>query len=313
MSFRMTDGSRDNRTSLDDMTATLEGKVFADQGYLSQLLLESLWQRGLHWVTGIRRKMKNHLMPLLDKVVLRKQFSIEIESLFEVLKSKMGLEPTRHRFPHPCPRPCCLQLGRVYPGTTQSQNGQSRHPCPPAPHPQILLILSRIGVGIRIVGAAMGQVAEAPPMDLLPGALLPPPLCIRIALPQPLPAWQGGKEKGKNPVRRRAGHPQVGGSHGMRRCAAECHPPGSGRLRQDPQTTDATGCRATALRGVAGSAKCRRPGATATATGARVGSTDSQNRHRASQSCCPAASMPHGPASVSAAADASLGSSPRSR
>ena len=197
MSFRMTDGSRDNRTSLDDMTATLEGKVFADQGYLSQLLLESLWQRGLHWVTGIRRKMKNHLMPLLDKVVLRKQFSIEIESLFEVLKSKMGLEPTRHRFPHPCPRPCCLQLGRVYPGTTQSQNGQSRHPCPPAPHPQILLILSRIGVGIRIVGAAMGQVAEAPPMDLLPGALLPPPLCIRICFaPAVASLARGGRRRG---------------------------------------------------------------------------------------------------------------------
>jgi len=45
---------------LEDVTATLQGKVFADQGYLSKLLLERLWQRGLRWVTGIRRKAKNH-------------------------------------------------------------------------------------------------------------------------------------------------------------------------------------------------------------------------------------------------------------
>jgi len=98
MAFRMRDGSREDRKSLEDMTTTLEGKVFSDQGYLSQLLLESLWKRDLPLVTGIRRKMKNYLMPLLDKVLLRK--GLRIEFLFEVLKSRMGLEPTRHRSPH---------------------------------------------------------------------------------------------------------------------------------------------------------------------------------------------------------------------
>ena len=41
--------------------------------------------------------MKNHLMPLLDKLLLRKHFSIE--TLFHKLKSHMGLEHTRHRSP----------------------------------------------------------------------------------------------------------------------------------------------------------------------------------------------------------------------
>ncbi|MYG63943.1 MAG: hypothetical protein F4158_05135 [Synechococcus sp. SB0675_bin_7] len=59
--------------------------------------MERLWQRGLHLVTGIRRNMKNYLMPLLDKVLLGKRFIME--TLFDKLKSTMGLEHTRHRSP----------------------------------------------------------------------------------------------------------------------------------------------------------------------------------------------------------------------
>ena len=39
--------------------------------------------------------MKNYLMPPLDKILLRKRFIIE--TLFNKLKSGMGLEHTRHR------------------------------------------------------------------------------------------------------------------------------------------------------------------------------------------------------------------------
>ena len=97
VAFRITDGSSDDRKPLEALTTALEGKVFADKGYLSKSLLERLWQRGLHLVTGIRRNMKNYLMPLLDKVLLRKRFIIE--TLFDKLKSTMGLEHTRHRSP----------------------------------------------------------------------------------------------------------------------------------------------------------------------------------------------------------------------
>ena len=41
--------------------------------------------------------MKNYLMAMVAKVLLHKQFSIA--TLFEVLKSTMGLETTRHHFP----------------------------------------------------------------------------------------------------------------------------------------------------------------------------------------------------------------------
>ena len=97
MAFRITDGSRDNRKPLEDMTAALQGKIFTDQGYVSKLLLERLWQRGLHLVTSIRRNMKNDFIPMLDKALVRKRFIIE--TLFDQLKSSMGLAHTRHRSP----------------------------------------------------------------------------------------------------------------------------------------------------------------------------------------------------------------------
>jgi len=46
---------------------------------------------------GIRKNMKNHLMPMLDKLLLRKRFYVA--TLFDKLKSGMGLEHTRHRSP----------------------------------------------------------------------------------------------------------------------------------------------------------------------------------------------------------------------
>ena len=56
-----------------------------------------LWKQGLQLITGIRKNMKNYLMPMLDKLLLRKRFIIE--TLFDKLKSEMGLEHSRHRSP----------------------------------------------------------------------------------------------------------------------------------------------------------------------------------------------------------------------
>ena len=97
VAFKATAGNTDDRQPLEAMSAALQGKVFADKGYLSKSLLLRLWQRGLHLVTGIRRNMKNYLMPMLDKLLLRKRFIIE--TLFDKLKSHMGLEHTRRRSP----------------------------------------------------------------------------------------------------------------------------------------------------------------------------------------------------------------------
>ncbi len=92
----ITPGNTDDRAPLAEMAAGLEGKLLADKGYISKKLFARLWRQGLHLITGIRRNMKNHLMPVRDKMLLRKRFIIE--TLFDKLKSDMGLEHT-HRSP----------------------------------------------------------------------------------------------------------------------------------------------------------------------------------------------------------------------
>jgi Transposase DDE domain len=73
----------------------LAGKIYADKGYIGHELFSKLWQRGLHLITGIRRNMRNSLMPMADKLMLRKRFVIE--TVLDTLKSEMGLEHSRHR------------------------------------------------------------------------------------------------------------------------------------------------------------------------------------------------------------------------
>jgi len=97
MAIKITPGNTDDRAPLEDMVAGLEGKLLADKGYISRKLFARLWGQGLHLITGIRRNMKNYLMPILDKILLRKRFVIE--TLFDKLKSERGLEHTRHRSP----------------------------------------------------------------------------------------------------------------------------------------------------------------------------------------------------------------------
>ena len=55
-------------------TPRIYGKLFADRGYISPSLFEALFADGVHLVTGIRSNMKNKLMPLWDKIMLRKRY-----------------------------------------------------------------------------------------------------------------------------------------------------------------------------------------------------------------------------------------------
>ena len=97
MAVRITPGNIDDRAVLDTMTQGLEGKLFADKGYISKDLFASLWQRGLHLITGIRKNMRNYLMSMIDKLMRRRRYIVE--TVFDTLKSQMGLAHTRHRSP----------------------------------------------------------------------------------------------------------------------------------------------------------------------------------------------------------------------
>jgi len=97
MAVKITSGNIADSTVLDEITRHLRGKIYADKGYISREVFRKLWQRGLHLITGIRRNMRNHLMLLDEKIMLRKRFVIE--TVFDILKCEMGLKHSRHRSP----------------------------------------------------------------------------------------------------------------------------------------------------------------------------------------------------------------------
>ena len=97
VALKITPGNVDDRAVLDAMSKELKGKLFADKGYISKDLFTKLWRRGLHLITGIRKNMKNYLMPMIDKLMLRRRFIVE--TVFDALKSQFGLVHTRHRSP----------------------------------------------------------------------------------------------------------------------------------------------------------------------------------------------------------------------
>jgi hypothetical protein len=93
--LKLTTGNTDDRRPVAEMTKSITGLLFGDKGYIKQELFDELHDRGLKLVTGIKKKMNNKLMPLMEKILLRKR-SI-IETVFSILKGSFELEHTRHR------------------------------------------------------------------------------------------------------------------------------------------------------------------------------------------------------------------------
>ena len=72
------------------------GKLFGDKGYISKALTECLQaEREVQLVTGIKKNMKNKLVNLYDKLMLRKRALIE--TVNDQLKNISQVEHTRHR------------------------------------------------------------------------------------------------------------------------------------------------------------------------------------------------------------------------
>ena len=82
-------------TVFDVLAKRLYGKLFADKGYISQKLFDSLFEEGIQLVTGLRVNMKNKLMPFYDKMMLRKRYIIE--TINDLLKNTAQIVHSRHR------------------------------------------------------------------------------------------------------------------------------------------------------------------------------------------------------------------------
>lgn len=86
-----------NENVLDEVLKNVSGKLYADKGYISKKLFEDLFEKGITLVTSIKKNMKNRLIPLVDKLLLRKRSVIE--TVNDQLKNMCDVEHTRHRSP----------------------------------------------------------------------------------------------------------------------------------------------------------------------------------------------------------------------
>jgi hypothetical protein len=97
LDFMITQGNINDREPLKQKSfhERIFGKLFGDKGYISQTLFEQLFIDGIHLITKIRKNMKNCLMHIHDKILLKKRALIE--TVNDELKNICQIEHTRHR------------------------------------------------------------------------------------------------------------------------------------------------------------------------------------------------------------------------
>jgi Transposase DDE domain len=97
LAIYLTAAHRHELKALPKLIKRLFGKLFGDMAYLSQPVFEQLMQQGIHLITKLKSNMKNKLMVMTDKLLLRKR-SI-IETINDQLKNISQIEHSRHRSP----------------------------------------------------------------------------------------------------------------------------------------------------------------------------------------------------------------------
>lgn len=95
LNVRLTPGNADDRRPVPELVKGLFGKLFGDKGYVSRPLFKALYDKGVQLVTKLKRGMKSKLMPVFDKIMLRKRAIVE--SVMDQLKNISQIEHSRHR------------------------------------------------------------------------------------------------------------------------------------------------------------------------------------------------------------------------
>jgi len=94
----LTPGNTDDRKPVPELVRSLFGKLVGDRGYISQALFEELLNNfNIQFIVGIKSNMKNKLLPVFDKILLRKRAIIE--TIIDQLKNISQIEHSRHRSP----------------------------------------------------------------------------------------------------------------------------------------------------------------------------------------------------------------------
>ena len=97
LSVHFSKSNVDDRTPVLKMTQNILGKLFDDKSYISKKLSLKLLENGVELITPIKKNMKNKLLNLSDKILLRKRAIIE--TVNDQLKNISDIEHSRHRSP----------------------------------------------------------------------------------------------------------------------------------------------------------------------------------------------------------------------
>ena len=95
LAFQLTPGNVSDVALVDKLSRGLFGKLFGDKGYISADLAKKLLEQGIELFTTLRANMKQKLLKLRDKILLRKR--VLIETVNDQLKNISQIEHTRHR------------------------------------------------------------------------------------------------------------------------------------------------------------------------------------------------------------------------
>ena len=97
MSFCLTPGNIDDRKPMESLLNNLKGIACGDKGYISKNKTQTLFEKGLNFVTKTKANMKKIARTNIEKYLLG-QRSI-VETVIEQLKSICLIEHSRHRKP----------------------------------------------------------------------------------------------------------------------------------------------------------------------------------------------------------------------
>ncbi|MEW6504847.1 MAG: transposase [Chloroflexota bacterium] len=96
LNLMLTPGNVDDRKLVPKLAPQLFGKIFGDKGYLSKALHDQIFRTfSVELGAPLRANMKNALMPLMDKILLRKQAIVE--TIIDQLKNISQIEHSHHR------------------------------------------------------------------------------------------------------------------------------------------------------------------------------------------------------------------------
>ena len=91
----LTSGNTNDRRPVVELARPVFGKLYADKGYISKELRQTLKTEGVDLIYKVRKNMKSEALSDFDALMLKKRMLIE--TVIGQLKSQTQLEHTRHR------------------------------------------------------------------------------------------------------------------------------------------------------------------------------------------------------------------------